>query len=183
VLDALGVAVAIPVGHHTGAVIAVELAASAPERIAKVVLSGPVYVDAPGRDQLAAHFHQWRVAQDGSHLTDKWRKFLAWGATPSLAQRIVRDLFRAGETSEQGHFAVAAYPMETRLALVQCGALLLFHAGDAFTDPARAAPLAAAFSPVVTAHTDAGVFAANEAPHAFADAVLAYLSADQDRSR
>ena len=40
------------VGHHTGAVIAVELAAAAPERAGSLVLSGPVYVDEAMRQAL-----------------------------------------------------------------------------------------------------------------------------------
>jgi alpha-beta hydrolase superfamily lysophospholipase len=42
VLDTLGVD-RVVVGHHTGAGIAVELAAAAPARIERVVTSAPVY--------------------------------------------------------------------------------------------------------------------------------------------
>lgn len=175
VLDALGIERAIPVGHHTGAVIAVELAAAFPERVERVVLSGPVYTDAAGRAGLERLFRQWSVHTDGTHLTDKWRKLHEWLPRPDLVQRFVVDLFRAGTASEQGHFAVARYRMEDRLPRVRCPALLLYGARDPFASPERAGPLRSAFRPCVEATIDAGVFAANERPDLFAAAVLDYL--------
>ena len=174
-LDALGVGRVVPVGHHTGAVIAVEMAAAQPGRVERVVLSGPVYTDAAGRAGLAKHFRQWTLAADGSHLVDKWRKLVHWLPRPEIVQRIVVDLFRAGAASEQGHFAVAEYCMEDRLPLVRCPALLLYGRDDPFASPERAAALRAAFRPAREATIAAGVFAASEAPQAYADAVLEYL--------
>jgi pimeloyl-ACP methyl ester carboxylesterase len=174
-LDALGIERAIVVGNHTGAVIAVEMAASAAERIERVVLSGPVYTDAAGRERLARHFRQWAPAPDGAHLLEKWRKFHEWLPRPELVQRLVVDLFRAGETSEQGHFAVAGYRMEERLSRVRCPALLLYATRDPFASPAQAEPLRRAFRPCREATIEAGVFAATEAPTAFARAVLDYV--------
>lgn len=175
VLDARGIDRVIVVGHHTGAVIAVEMAAAWPERIERVVLSGPVYTDAAGRAELLPWFRQWTVAADGAHLVDKWQKMARWLPRPALVQRLVVDLFRAGEASEQGHFAVAEYRMEDRLPHVRCPALLLYCRDDPFASPGRAAPLAAAFSPAREVTIAAGIFAANEVPQAYADAVLAYL--------
>lgn len=176
VLDALGVGRVVAVGHHTGAVIAVELAAAAPGRVERVVLSGPVYTDATGRAELAKFFRQWHVQPDGSHLVEKWRKMYEWLPRPDLVQRFLVDLFVAGEVSEQGHFAVAEYRMEDRLPGVRCPALLLYASGDPFATPERAAALRAAFRPCREVTVDAGVFVANENPAAFARAVLDYLS-------
>jgi len=182
VLRAFGVERGIPAGHHTGAVIAVEMAAAYPERVERVVLSGPVYTDAAGRAELVGFFKQWHVAADGSHLLEKWQKMFAWLPEPALVQRFVVDLFRAGEVSEQGHFAVAEYHMEDRLPLVRCPALLIYNAHDPFASPERAAPLRAAFRPATEVTLDAGVFVANEKPEAFARAMLDYLSRRSRRS-
>jgi len=175
-LDARAIERAILVGHHTGAIIAVEMAAAFPRRVERVVLSGPVYTDAAGRAELLPFFKQWRTHADGSHLKDKWDRMYGWLPNPPLTQRITLDIFRAGETSEQGHFAVAAYRMEERLPLVRCPALLLFCARDPFTSPKRAEPFRRAFHPCREVSIDAGVFAANEKPQEFADAVLAYVN-------
>jgi pimeloyl-ACP methyl ester carboxylesterase len=177
VLDLLGVNRVVVVGHHTGAVIAVELAARAPQRVERVVLSGPVYTDAAGRAELSGFFRQWRVAADGSHLLEKWRKMYEWLPQPDLVQRFVVDLFAAGEASEQGHFAVAEYRMEDRLPRVRCPALLLYASRDPFATPASAEALRRAFQPCREVTVDAGVFVANENPEAFAQAVRDYLSA------
>ncbi len=174
-LDHLGIGRAVIVGHHTGAVIAVEMAAAFPERVERVVLSGPVYTDAAGRDELARFFKQWTIADDGSHLVEKWRKMHEWLPQPALVQRFVVDLFRAGTESEQGHFAVADYRMEDRLPLVRCPALLLYCSHDPFATPERAGPLRAAFRPCEEATVEGGVFAANENARGYAAAVLEYL--------
>jgi len=175
VLDALGIDRVIVVGHHTGAVIAVEMAAAWPERIERIVMSGPVYTDAAGRAELLPWFKQWTVAADGSHLLDKWQKMAHWLPRPALVQRFVVDLFRAGEQSEQGHFAVAEYRMEDRLPRVRCPALLLYCRDDPFASPQRAVPLRDAFRPAREVTIGAGIFAANEAPELFAQAVLDYV--------
>jgi pimeloyl-ACP methyl ester carboxylesterase len=176
VLDALGVDRCVLVGHHTGEIVAVEIAAAAPERVAAVVLSGPVDLDAAGRAYLLPFFRQWHVAADGSHLLDKWQKFAAWVPRPDLVQRILLDLFRAGESSEQGHFATTEYRMEERLPRVRCPALLLYGSRDPFGVPARATLHRQAFSPVREATIDAGVFAPNENPDAYAAAVLEFAT-------
>lgn len=177
VLDGLGIERVIVVGHHTGAIIAVEMAAAYPHRVERVVLSGPVYTDAAGRAELGQFFKQWTVSPDGSHLLDKWQKMHQWLPRPHLVQRFVVDLFRAGEASEQGHFAVAEYRMEDRLPLVRCPALLLYCTRDPFATPQRAAPFRAAFRPCHEASIEAGIFAANEEPQRYAQAVLQYLGA------
>lgn len=175
VLDALGLDRVVPVGHHTGAVIAVELAACWPGRVERVVLSGPVYTDAAGRAELAQFFRQWTVQADGSHLLDKWQKLQRWLPQPELVQRCVVDLFRAGSASEQGHFAVAEYRMEDRLAQLRCPALLLYGRDDPFASPGQSAPLREAFRPGRAATIAAGIFAPTEAPEPYAQAVLEYL--------
>ena len=174
-LTSLGVDRFVPVGHHTGEIVAVELAAAAPDRVERVALSGPLDLDAAGREYLKPFFRQWTIAPDGSHLTDKFGKFLQWVPDPDLVQRLVVDLFRAGTASEQGHFATTFYRMEERLPHVRCPALLIYGARDAFSTPARAALHRAAFRPVTEVTIDAGVFAPNENPDAYASAVLDWL--------
>lgn len=176
VLDALKIARAVFVGHHTGAILSIELAAAFPERVERVVLSGPVCTDEKGRAELDPWFKQWRVRQDGSHLKEKWDRFSTWTPDPALVQRLVLDLWRAGETSEQGHFAAARYRMEDRLGLVKCPALLIYHQHDPFADPVRGKPIRAAFKPATEVFLDTGVFVANEKPELFARTVLDYLA-------
>ncbi len=175
VLDGLEIPSAHLVGHHTGAVIAIEAAAAFPDRVAKVVLSGPVYLDREMRQTLRAVFLQWRVRPDGSHLTEKWLKFSAWTDKPGIVQRALVDLVRAGETSEFGHFAAASYRMEDRLPLVRCPALLILGERDPFRFEPNVRALAERLPECRSAELAGGVFLPNEAPEAFAREVSSFL--------
>ena len=175
VLDDAGIARAHVVGHHTGALIAVELAAAHPSRVASIVLSGPVYCDEKGRETLRPHFVQWHVQPDGSHLVEKWTKFSKWTSPASLVQRLLLDLFRAGETSEAGHFALLVYRMEDRLPLVHCPGLLIFGSRDPFADRSIEPIFLKQLSPGRAIQLEMGVFGPNEQPDAFARAVLEFL--------
>jgi len=177
VLDALGIPKAYFVGHHTGAIIAVELAAGHPERVAGVGLSGPVYTDAAGRAALLPFFKQWQPNPDGSHFTEKWNRLSQWTqAGPALVQRLVVDLFAAGGTSEFGHFAIAEYHMEDRLPLVKGPALVMQGVRDSFCNADIRKHFLDAFSPTrEVLIEDAGVFLPSEAPEAFVAAVNDFL--------
>jgi pimeloyl-ACP methyl ester carboxylesterase len=175
VLDELDIAKAIVVGHHTGALIAVEMAAANPERVDRLALSGPIYMDAGTRARLRPLFEQWRIQGDGSHLKKKWDAMQAWLPRPDLVQRFVVDIFRAGETSEQGHLAAANYRMEDRLPMVHCPGLLIFGTRDVFAPTEQAAPFRHALRPCREATLDTGIFPANEAPDDFAKVLLDYV--------
>ena len=89
--------------------------------------------------------------------------------------RSILDLWRAGETSEQGHFAVALYRMEDCIGLVRCPALFIYNKHDPFADPVKSKPVRDAFKPGTEVFLDAGMFVANEKPELFAQAVLDYI--------
>ena len=57
-LDGLAVRSTAVVGHHTGAVIAMELAASYPERVERLVLSACPFVDAADRERRRTGGHR-----------------------------------------------------------------------------------------------------------------------------
>lgn len=168
----LGIERFFVLGHHTGAVIAVELAAAFPERVAGIALSGPVFLDAAMRTEIARHFKQWQIAPDGAHLLDKWQKLLSWCGDPELNQRLVVDLFRAGKASEQGHFAVANYEMERRWPLVSCPTLLVYGRHDPFADVAKSQRFRETNADCTAVVLDGGVFLPNQAPQALARAVF-----------
>lgn len=175
VLNELDLKKATIVGHHTGALIAVEMAALNPDRVDRLVLSGPIYMDAEARGRLRPLFQQWHIEEDGSHLKIKWDAMHAWLPRRDLIQRFVVDLFRAGETSEQGHFAAANYRMEDRLPQVRRPGLLMFGTRDVFAPSEAAGPFRAALLPCREATLDAGIFPANETPGEFARILLDYV--------
>jgi pimeloyl-ACP methyl ester carboxylesterase len=176
-LDHLGLERAALGGHHTGAITAIEAAAAHPERVSHLVLSGPVYMDEAARAELGAIFEQWHVQPDGSHLTGKWERMARWIGEPALTQRCVLDLFRSGETSEWGHFAVAEYHMEERLPQVKAPALVLSGTEDPFSQPEKNQ----IFSDIIsdcrqTTIDGGGIFMLNQRPREWSEAVLAFLA-------
>ncbi len=138
-LDALGVGTTAVVGHHTGAVIAMELAASYPERVERLVLSASPYVDEedrarrkhrPAIDEVELHEH-------GHHLGELWRRRMGFypKGRHDLLTRFVIDALRAGEKAEEGHRAVSAYRMEAKVGRIRCPTLLVCGTEDPFSFP------------------------------------------------
>ena len=77
VLDALKVKRATIIGDHTGAAIAVRLAAAFPSRVEGIVTYGvPLYSDAERRDRLgrfnSTYAPPLRLREDGTHLSDRF---------------------------------------------------------------------------------------------------------------
>jgi pimeloyl-ACP methyl ester carboxylesterase len=177
-LDHLGVSRAHLVGHHTGAVLAIDIAARYPDRVAKLVLSGPPYLNQASRDSLREISVQWRIRPDGSHMQEKWDKFMGWTDDPTVVHRVVTDLLSAGETSEYGHLSCADYRMEDTLPLVKGPALILVGDNDFFATNPRNAVFGETIPNAETRMLDGGVFLPSESPDAFAAAVLDYLRAE-----
>lgn len=177
-LNHLGVSKAHLVGHHTGAVLAIDIAARHPRRVARLVLSGPPYMDQASRDSLREIAVQWRVRPDGSHMQEKWDKFMGWVDDPAIVHRVVTDILRAGETSEYGHWACADYRMEDTLPLVKGPALILVGRNDFFATNPKNAVFGETIPDAETRMLDGGVFLPAESPDAFATAVLDYLRVD-----
>jgi pimeloyl-ACP methyl ester carboxylesterase len=137
--DAMGLDRFVVMGHHTGAVVAVEVAAEAPERVAAVVLSSPAWTDAafranhadgPGVDAAVVDEH-------GGHLTTWWtqRQPHYPQGRPDLLNRFIRDALAPGVDPLEGHLACARYVMEQRVALVSAPVLILGADADPFSFP------------------------------------------------
>jgi pimeloyl-ACP methyl ester carboxylesterase len=144
-VDALGIGRLSVVGHHTGAVIATEIAAAYPERIEAAVLSASALVDESFRARRAKPSRVDNVVRkpDGSHLTELWRIRQPWypEGDIDLLERFVVDALKAGPRAAEGHAVVARYVMETRLPLIRCPVLVIAPSADPHAYPA-ARPLA-----------------------------------------
>jgi pimeloyl-ACP methyl ester carboxylesterase len=83
-LDVLGLDRVDVVGHHTGAMVATELAVIAPERVGRLVLIGTVLVTPEeGRAYLEDHTNRWAPDSAGT--------FVAEGLVPALRDRVVGE--------------------------------------------------------------------------------------------
>jgi len=128
------------IGHHTGGVVAVEVAATVPERIESLVLSGMPFVDADRRRIVADRppIDLVEPRPDGSHLTELWANRAPYypADRPDLLDRLVRDALSVLDRVEEGHEAVNRYRMEDRIGLItgrtlaMCGELDYFSLPD-----------------------------------------------------
>jgi 3-hydroxybutyryl-CoA dehydrogenase len=177
-LAALGVARAHVVGHHTGGVIAVELAARAPERVASLVLSSTPYTDAAFRRARAERppIDAVEPSGDGSHLAALWQKRQPFypADRPELLQAFVADALKASGDVEAGHRAVASYRMEERIGAVRAPVLLLHASDDPFAVPHLAEWRRLLPAAKVTT-ISGGVPLPDQCPREFADAVLGFV--------
>jgi pimeloyl-ACP methyl ester carboxylesterase len=138
-LDALGLSKVDAVGHHTGGLVAVELAARAPHRVGRLVLSSTPYVDADGRAMRRDRppIDHVEVDPEGAHLTTLWRRRQNFYPPdrPDLLARFVRDALILGDNVEKGHEACARYHMEERVGLIRCPVLCIGASADPYAFP------------------------------------------------
>ncbi|MGH6990420.1 MAG: alpha/beta fold hydrolase, partial [Stellaceae bacterium] len=138
-LDALGIARAAVVGHHTGAAIAAELAAACPDRVAALILSACPYNDAARRAAApAGHTIDDAVSRgDGRHLMELWalRQAFYPPGRIDLLERFILDALKAGPRAAEGHRAVARYAIDRRLPLISCPTLVIAPTADPHAYP------------------------------------------------
>jgi pimeloyl-ACP methyl ester carboxylesterase len=177
-LDALGIDRIVPVGHHTGAAIAVEMAATRPERVRALILSASPYVDAARRaapkkkviDEVSA-------SGDGAHLLALWnmRQPDYPADNTDLLERFIVDALKAGRLAAEGHRVVGRYVMETRLPLIRCPTLVISPAADRHAHPVSG-KVAAAIAGASLVEIPGGMVPfPDQMPGAFAEAVTGFL--------
>lgn len=137
--EAMGIDRMAVIGHHTGGVIAVELAARHPDRVTHLVLSSTPYVDEPARRRRATRppIDEVERTRDGAYLQALWQRRAPFYPPdePDLLERFVIDALRSGERAEEGHRAVGRYRMEDTIGLVSQPVLLIGAARDPYAFP------------------------------------------------
>lgn len=138
-LDALGIDRASVFGHHTGAAVALEMAASRGGRLDGVMLSSCPWADASYR---AGHSGAGGVdcverVADGGHLQRLWDLRRPYYPEPvtDLLDRFVHDALASGVDPAEGHRACARYRMEDRIGAVRVPVLLIGAGADPFSMP------------------------------------------------
>lgn len=178
-LDALGIARAHVVGHHTGGVIALQMAAAHGARVASLVLSSTPFTHAAFRQARAQRPPIDAVAPstDGSHLAALWQRRQGFYPPhrPELLEAFVRDALKASGDVEGGHRAVASYRMEDHIGRVTQPVLILRASDDPFAAP-HAAELAAHIAQARVVDLPGGMVPLpDQLPEAFAQAVLGFV--------
>ena len=178
-LAALGVGPACVVGHHTGGVIAVELAAAHPRAVRALVLSSTPYTGGAFRRARAQRppIDAVERSSDGSHLAALWQKRASFYPVdrPELLEAFVVDALRACGDVEAGHRAVASYRMEDRIGAIGQPTLLVNAARDPFAAPHAAELLARIPQARIMTIDEGMVPLPDQLPARFAAAVLEFI--------
>jgi pimeloyl-ACP methyl ester carboxylesterase len=129
----LGLSKAHVLGHHTGACIAVELAARNPDLIASLSMIGPVPLTPEERLEFSKHFGiPIRPTEDGSYLLENWKYIQSLGpdADVMLKHREVTDMMRAWWGRVQAYGAVWSQDFTVYYQQVSCPMLIMCAKDD-----------------------------------------------------
>ncbi|MDG6995080.1 MAG: alpha/beta hydrolase [Nitrososphaerota archaeon] len=136
-LDTMNIRQTHLVGHHTGAVIAIEVAVSHPSRVKRLVLSGCPFVDEEVRKKNRPLMDADEEKVDGSHLLSLWRRRKSFYPEdrPDLLRRFMIDALLAGENRINGHAMVHEYRLEDKYARISQPTLLISGTKDRWSYP------------------------------------------------
>jgi pimeloyl-ACP methyl ester carboxylesterase len=181
VLDHLRIRKANVLGHHTGALLATEVALQFPRRVNRLILNGPFPITAAERQELLAELQKKEIdfeyRTDGQHLADsfmtRWKMY-GPGADPKLTTRVIIEKFQGFGPFWYGHNAAYRYDHAAKLLLIRHPTLILLNTGDQIYEKAqRARTIRPDFAYVEL--EGGGVDIVDQKPVEWADAVVKYL--------
>lgn len=165
-------------GHHTGASIAVNIAARYPEKISRLILNGVALLNDEERAFFAKFDFKPLLPQvDGSHLVASWEQRLAaspgWSNVEAMHRHVV-SMLRVNERYHYGFKAAFEQDLESDLMAVHCPTMILTNSGD---DLFKASQRAAALRPDFEYRAlEGGTHdIVDEQPEAWASAVASFV--------
>jgi len=117
-------------GHHTGATIATQLAADAPDLVSGLALSGPTLLSPELQKILPSKAQSIELQEDGGHLLAMWQRIRAKddAAPLPLTQREALLAWQCGDDYAASYRAVSELDYAALLKRVSCRTLVF--AGD-----------------------------------------------------
>ena len=136
-LDGLSIRKTNIVGHHSGASVAVEVAAAYPERVDRLILSGcPLYKLEVRQARLRGEDPKYlpmKITEDGSYLIKIWETEKAKSQPPVQTwYRMLVSHLMVGERDQDLHLAIFRYDIEQRLPLIKSPTLIVSGDKDVF---------------------------------------------------
>jgi len=186
-LDGLGIDRSHLAGHHTGAMIAVEVAAAYPQRVNKLFLSGcPArYYEQSVSKEITEPPSQSRptwefdITSDGQFLIKAWEIYQSI-AVPglSLDRLFTEFVITLGQSTRRYTVPTHQYNIQPRLGLIQSPTLLVSGSADWFLDELESTKtlLPRCRTRVIPGY---GLFPSVENPQGFAQAILNFLEDPQ----
>lgn len=132
-IDAIGLTKFHLFGHHTGSSLAVEIAARHPDRVASLMMIGPLQMTQAERDEYRKYFSTpFSPTADGSYLKETWDYLAKYGAGQDLAlhHREVVDHLRAYHGRYQTYSSVWDQDFPKYFAEVKCPIMIMSAEDD-----------------------------------------------------
>ena len=144
VLDQLGLMKVDILGHHTGCLIATEVALQFPGRVGNLIMNGPL----PMTDEERAQYlegnkrteQNFEYMDDGSHLMESFQgrfKYYGPGADAKIITRLMVEKFMGYGPFWYGHHAAFVYDHNKTIPKVNHRTLILTNTGDAIYQNAQ----------------------------------------------
>lgn len=169
-------------GHHTGASIAVAMAAQAPERIRSLTMIGATVLPDAERARWEAGVVGMQLADSGAHLATAWWQVANIDGDPNayppsleLRHREAVDKLHAGARWHEAYLTVFRTDVRSLLAATTAPALLLCGTADVL-HPYVGSTLAARDG-IAYVELAAGAYVLDQDPAAVVAPFLAFLSA------
>jgi pimeloyl-ACP methyl ester carboxylesterase len=146
VLDHLGLPKVDLLGHHTGALLATEVALQAPARVRRLVLNGAFPVTEAERAEYLAGAERsharGKPVIDGSHLLNSFQirvKMYGPDPDPAIITRIVAEKYQGLGPYWWGHNAAYRYDHAASIQRLALRTMILTNTGDDIYDLSRRA--------------------------------------------
>jgi pimeloyl-ACP methyl ester carboxylesterase len=186
VLDALGIDKAAIAGHHTGSLVATEVANAHRDRIDAVIIAGPMIISeqerAEGMNGLVAAERAFTAKPHGEHFVE-FAKIREWLAEPApVSDERISDYVTAAMLAYHkgaywyGHHAAYTYHHDEPLKALTQPTLLLTNTGD-MTHPSTLAAKEMRPDFAYAEIEGGGIDICDQAPQEWADAIGAFLAA------
>ena len=181
VLDHLGMERVHVLGHHTGGMVATEVALQFPDRVQRLIINGPLPMDEARRLEYLDGTEEREInfvyQPDGSHLQASFAtryRMYGDGADPKTITRYAVEKFQGYAPFWTGHHAAFIYDHGAAIEKLQHTTMILTNSGDSINENARlAAQMRPGFAFVEL--EGGGVDIVDQKPEEWADAVAAFL--------
>lgn len=184
VLDHLGIARAVMLGHHTGALVVTEVEQQFPERVAKLIL-GSALVLTPEEiaffTKMVEEEKRFVPKADGSHFVEAFKiRYDMYGSNPppdpALITRYTVERFMGYGPFWYGHHAAFAYDHAAAILRIRRPTLILTNTGDQIYENSKVAHRMRPDFDFV-AIPGGGIDIMDQEPEAWVAAIDAYMQA------
>ena len=181
VLDHLGVARADVLGHHTGSMVATEVALQFPDRVRRLIINGPLPMSEERRASSLEYVRDYEIGlvyqADGSHLQRAFDiRYRAYGpgADPKEVTRYTVEQFQGYAPFWTGHHAAFIYDHGEAVKKITHPTLILTNTGDQIYENAK---LTQQIRPdfAFTELEGGGIDVVDQMPEQWAEAVAVFL--------